>query len=196
MVSKLPARSQNCLDNFNSIQTDLILSGLFWISLDRFNSVLSCSMTFHYALLHVNGDIFAKYCFARGFHVLCWFFLLAINRTLFLWSWCHYLKYSTCHVYLQLWPMLYLCICVFASRTPGNIVFEVPVSLPFRKYMVFMVQNLAQLRKFEMSRLWRTHTHTVSAVFCWGRIRNWCVKLFSFKTVEAMSSGQLLLPKN
>ena len=22
-------------------------------------------------------------------------------------------KYSTCHVYLHLWPMLYLCICVF-----------------------------------------------------------------------------------
>ena len=26
--------------------------------------------------------------------------------------------------------------------------------------MVFMVQNLAQLRKFDTSRLWRTHTHT------------------------------------
>ena len=44
-------------------------------------------------------------------------------------------KYSTCHVYLQLWPMLYLricvfvslclCICVFAIQTPRNIVSEV-----------------------------------------------------------------------
>ena len=33
----------------------------------------------------------------------------------------------------------YLCICVFASQTTGNIVFEVLVSLPFRKYMVCMV---------------------------------------------------------
>jgi len=47
---------------------------------------------------------------------------------------------------------LCICICVFASQTTGNIVFEVLVSLPFRKYMVCMVQNLAQLRKVEMSR--------------------------------------------
>ena len=41
---------------------------------------------------------------------------------------------------------VYLCICVFAHQTPGNIVFEVLVSLPFRKYMVCMVQNLIQWR--------------------------------------------------
>ena len=48
---------------------------------------------------------------------------------------------------------LCICICVFARQTPGNIVFEVLISLPFRKYMVCMVQNLAQWRKAEMSRL-------------------------------------------
>ena len=36
---------------------------------------------------------------------------------------------------------VYLCIyiCVFSSQTPRNIVFEVLVSSPFRKYMVCMV---------------------------------------------------------
>ena len=53
-------------------------------------------------------------------------------------------KYSTCHVYPQLWPMLYsricvfaylcICICVFASQTPINIVSEVLLPLPFQKY--------------------------------------------------------------
>ena len=55
---------------------------------------------------------------------------------------------------------LFICIFVFACQTPGNIVFEVLVSLPFRKYMVCMVQNLAQWRNDEMSRLWLTHWHT------------------------------------
>ena len=41
-------------------------------------------------------------------------------------------------------------ICVLACKTPGNIVFEVLVSLPFRKYMVCMVQNLAQWRNDEV----------------------------------------------
>ena len=45
---------------------------------------------------------------------------------------------------------LCICICVFARQTPGNIVFEVLVSLPFRKYMVCMVQNLAQWRNDEV----------------------------------------------
>ena len=135
------------------------------------------------------------------------YFQVRHQGTLFLRSSCHYLFKNIAHVMsignfdlccICVFVYLWICICVFASQTPGSIVFEVLVSLPFRKYMVFMVQNLAQLRKFEMSRLWRTHTHTceVSAVFCWGRIRNWCVKLFSFQTVEAMSSWQLLLPIN
>ena len=35
-----------------------------------------------------------------------------------------------------IWPKLYLCICicVFASQTTGNIVFEVLLPLPFQKY--------------------------------------------------------------
>ena len=52
-------------------------------------------------------------------------------------------KYSTCHVYLQLWPMLYLricvfvylciCVCVFGSKTARNIVSETLLPLPFSK---------------------------------------------------------------
>ena len=145
---------------------------------------------------------FAKDCFARGFHVLCWFFLIAINRTLFLRSWYHYLKYSTCHVYLQLWPMRYLCICVFVFvhlqvRHLGT--------LFLRSWYHYLLENIwflwsKTLHNWENLRCHacdgHTHTCEVSAVFCWGRIRNWCVKLFSFQTVEAMSSWQLLLPKN
>ena len=50
----------------------VILSGQFWTSLDRINSVLSCSMTFHYVThcFMLMETFFAKDCFARGFHVL------------------------------------------------------------------------------------------------------------------------------
>ena len=85
--------------------------------------------------------------------------------TLFLRSSYHYLFKNIAHVRsicnfdrscICVFVYLCICICVFARQTPGNIVFEVLVSLPFRKYMVCMVQNLAQWRKDEMSRLWHT----------------------------------------
>ena len=43
--------------------------------------------------------------------------------------------------YLELWPNLYsfMCICVFvfACQTNGNFVFEVLISLPFKKYSTY-----------------------------------------------------------
>ena len=97
--------------------------------------------------------------------------------TLFLRSSCHYLFKNIAHVMsicnfdqccICVFVYLCICICVFASQTPGNIVFEVLVSLPFRKYMVCMVQNLAQLRKVYIYIMSVTDERTceVSAVFC------------------------------
>ena len=77
---------------------------------------------------------------------------------------------------------LCICICVFARQTPGNIVFEVLVSLPFRKYMVCMVQNLAQWRKDEMSRLWHTDTLTH-----WHTDRHRKVEQYSAEAESAIS---------
>ena len=68
--------------------------------------------------------------------------------TLFLRSSYHYLFKNIAHVMsictfdqccICVFVYLCICICVFASQTPGNIVFEVLVSSPFRKYMVCMV---------------------------------------------------------
>ena len=52
-------------------------------------------------------------------------------------------KYSICWVYGQLWPKLYLCICicVFACQTPGNIVFEVLAPRASQKYSTCMVHS-------------------------------------------------------
>ena len=53
-------------------------------------------------------------------------------------------------------PFDWSCLCVFARQRPGTTVFEVCVSLPFRKYGVCMVQNLLEWRRTE--RQTRTHT--------------------------------------
>ena len=67
---------------------------------------------------------------------------------LFLRSSYHYLFKNIAHVMsirnfdqccICVFVYLCICICVFASQTPGNIVFEVLVSSPFRKYKVCMV---------------------------------------------------------
>merc|ERR1711944_170016 len=70
--------------------------------------------------------------------------------TLFLRSSYHYLFKNIAHVMsiftfdqccICVFVYLCSCICVFASQTPRNIVFEVLVSSPFRKYMVCMVKH-------------------------------------------------------
>ena len=63
--------------------------------------------------------------------------------TLFLRSSYHYLFKNIAHVMsicnfdqccICVFVYLCICICVFASQTPGNIVFEVLLPLPFQKY--------------------------------------------------------------
>ena len=62
--------------------------------------------------------------------------------TLFLRSSCHYLLKNIAHVRsicnfdrscICVFVHLCICICVFARQTPGNIVFQVLVLLPFQK---------------------------------------------------------------
>ena len=47
-------------------------------------------------------------------------------------------NWPICGVYGELWPKLYLCICIFAfaCQTPGTIVFEVLIPRAFQKYSI------------------------------------------------------------
>ena len=60
--------------------------------------------------------------------------------TLFLRSSYHYLMLGLLSNLTQtVFVYLYICICVFECKTPGNIVFEVLVPFPFQKYITSWV---------------------------------------------------------
>ena len=87
-------------------------------------------------------------------------------------------KYSTCHVYLQLWPMLYLYICVFVFV---HLQVRYPGILFLRSWYHYLSENIwflwsKTLHNWENLRCHacdgHTHTHTCefSAVFHLDRI--------------------------
>ena len=82
---------------------------------------------------------------------ICVFVYLQVRHpgTLFLRSSYHYLfqKYSTCHVYLQHWPMLYMRICVFVYlkvRLPGTLFLR-----PSYHYLFKNIANVMSICNFD-----------------------------------------------
>ena len=71
-------------------------------------------------------------------------------------------KYSTCHVYLQLWPMLYLYICVFVFV---HLQVRYPGILFLRSWYHYLLENICFLLLHNWENLrchacdGHTHTH-------------------------------------
>ena len=99
----------------------------------------------HHFLLKNIAPVMSIYNFGQGCICVFVFVYLQVRHqgTLFLRSSYHYLFKNIAHVMsicnfdqccICVFVYFCICICVFASQTPRNIVFEVLLPLPFQKY--------------------------------------------------------------